>query len=446
MWTETDSMAQAKRRHADFIATRKVKEPTEVTFTTRTGANVDFVARKPAKEKVDVSFMARNKEMRKRQRARSSPVSPTRADLWSGGDMKIRVGTVLLFSGAIVAYVLVATLAVIGTVPQGDAAAATSYYRQIAADLDFHDPSTMLDSTLDDALAYLGYAGLSALDAEVLSSAALMDPTVLGRSCQAPICPGAVSNPALFQQTFGPAPLQTGEILASRFFAPKLINVNDQPATRKLGWRKLVRLHARKGSKAEQHGIDAGIVLFNFFTDPGKRPFSQDADSVNTQVMLTTLNAGVTATSIYWLDYGKISDGGKLSLELDACFDAADFQDSVGSGLAPGVKAYFVPDGCNGCHGDDAIKPLINYLDTDHWFDRIDNDFSRVKDEGVAVLFDAGTDDSSNPHFAPAFNVIRRFNQEAERHASIAKPNAPHRLAARTWLANHTNSDRHFAY
>jgi hypothetical protein len=39
-----------------------VEEPTEVTFTTRTGANVDFVARKPAKEKVEVSFMARNKK------------------------------------------------------------------------------------------------------------------------------------------------------------------------------------------------------------------------------------------------------------------------------------------------------------------------------------------------------------------------------------------------
>jgi hypothetical protein len=62
MWTETDSMAQSKRRHVDLIATRKVKEPTEVTFTTRTGANVDFVARKPAKEKVEVSFMARNKK------------------------------------------------------------------------------------------------------------------------------------------------------------------------------------------------------------------------------------------------------------------------------------------------------------------------------------------------------------------------------------------------
>lgn len=52
-------MAQAKRHHVDFIATKKMKEPTEVTFATKTGAHVDFVARKPVKEKIEVSFMAR---------------------------------------------------------------------------------------------------------------------------------------------------------------------------------------------------------------------------------------------------------------------------------------------------------------------------------------------------------------------------------------------------
>lgn len=55
-------MGRAKRHHVDFTATKKVKEPTEVAFTTRAGGHVDFVARKPAKEKVEVSFMARNKK------------------------------------------------------------------------------------------------------------------------------------------------------------------------------------------------------------------------------------------------------------------------------------------------------------------------------------------------------------------------------------------------
>ena len=55
-------MAQPKTHHVDFIATKKVKEPTEVVFTTPSGTHVDFVASKPVKEKVEVSFMARDKK------------------------------------------------------------------------------------------------------------------------------------------------------------------------------------------------------------------------------------------------------------------------------------------------------------------------------------------------------------------------------------------------
>jgi len=57
-------MSQGRRHHVDFVATKNVKEPTEVTFTTKTGKSVDFVAKKPAPEKVDASFMARNKKKR----------------------------------------------------------------------------------------------------------------------------------------------------------------------------------------------------------------------------------------------------------------------------------------------------------------------------------------------------------------------------------------------
>jgi hypothetical protein len=54
-------MAQEKRHHVKFTATKKVKEPTEVAFKTTTGKSVDFVARKPQPEKVKINFMARNK-------------------------------------------------------------------------------------------------------------------------------------------------------------------------------------------------------------------------------------------------------------------------------------------------------------------------------------------------------------------------------------------------
>ncbi|MGB7220081.1 MAG: hypothetical protein WBD07_14885 [Vicinamibacterales bacterium] len=49
-----------RKHHVDFIATKKVKEPTEVMFTTKAGKPVDFVAKKVVQEKVEVSFMAKN--------------------------------------------------------------------------------------------------------------------------------------------------------------------------------------------------------------------------------------------------------------------------------------------------------------------------------------------------------------------------------------------------
>ena len=56
------AMAKGKKHHVDFVATKKVKEPTEVAFKTKTGKSVDFVAKKKVPEKVEVSFMARNKK------------------------------------------------------------------------------------------------------------------------------------------------------------------------------------------------------------------------------------------------------------------------------------------------------------------------------------------------------------------------------------------------
>ena len=52
----------ASTKHlVDFTGTKTVKEPTEVSFHTKSGVAVDFTARKPVKEKVEVSFMARDK-------------------------------------------------------------------------------------------------------------------------------------------------------------------------------------------------------------------------------------------------------------------------------------------------------------------------------------------------------------------------------------------------
>jgi hypothetical protein len=49
----------SKRKTVEFDAHKNVKEPTEVTFTTKKGQKVDFIAEKEVKEPVHVKFKAK---------------------------------------------------------------------------------------------------------------------------------------------------------------------------------------------------------------------------------------------------------------------------------------------------------------------------------------------------------------------------------------------------
>jgi hypothetical protein len=346
---------------------------------------------------------------------------------------------------AVAVFVWVGSAVLSGAVPQGSATAAERYYRTLAKTLGFRTSTSIVRSTLDDVFVYVGYAGLTARDAQRLAPDVLMDPAQLGKPCQPSSppqpCPTSVSRPTTFARNVARAPLQPGDILSSRFFAPKIIDVSKPAESRQLGWRKFVRLRSRPGSAALRHGIEAAVVLFNFFTEPGEAPFGPTAESVNTQVMLLTSAAEFSKgemDSLYWLDYDRLAKGGRLSLKLDASFDATDLQANAG------VKPYFVPDGCVACHGENPRRPLVNYLDTDHWFDRIENDFVQVKQANFPVLADAGTNELAAPGFAKAFDVIRRFNVEAEAQAAMAQPTAFHRAATKTWLRLHDRSVEHF--
>lgn len=333
-----------------------------------------------------------------------------------------------------------------GVIPTGSAEEAQEYYRGLAETLEFQKPATILTSSLNDLMPYLGYSGLSGRDLEQISPEVLMDRVRLGKPCAGQPCETAVQNPEAFKQNFSARPLRAGDILASRFFAPKIADMSKPAGTRPSGWRKLVRLRARTGSLARKNKISDGIILFNFFTDPGIAPFSAGAESINTQVMLLSTRSAFNASlktdsprdSLYWLDYDPLSKGGPLSLRLSAAFDAGDLH-----GQTSAFKDYFVPTGCVACHGENEQRAMVNYLDTDHWFDRLDDDFTRVRDEKVAVLFDGGLD-TTTAKFARAFDVIRKLNQEAEAHASFARPQSSHRRAGQQWLRLHQNSTEHF--
>jgi len=323
------------------------------------------------------------------------------------------LGIVLSISCALLAYAPVDNAAI----TPGSAQGAREYYVKISKDLGFD--ATPGTTTLDSLLVFMGYPAV-AIEIE------RREPSVLMNLAQV-TTPAGLSLPA---SGLGGAKLRDGDILAARFFAPKIANVSaDAPVA---GWRKLVRLRARPESPAARAGIESAVILFNFFAAAGTDPFA--GPSVNTQVMLL---APMREPGLFWLDFDP---NGKLSLALNASFDAALLPKG-----GPSTRDYFVPHGCNNCHGspDGFGPPMINYLDTDHWFDRLDDDFAGVKAANIPVVFDAGTNDTSQPSFSKAFDVIRRFNEEALQQNNMVHHESFEAEAARTWLRIHADSDGH---
>jgi hypothetical protein len=271
-------------------------------------------------------------------------------------------------------------------------------------------------TTLDSLLTFIGYP-LTGAQLESTDPAVLMSPQR-----------AAAAINGLSVLGMNGATLREGDIIATRFFAPKIANVNIAPPVP--GWRKLVRLRVRPNSSAVRVGIESVIILFNYLSAQ-RNPFS--GRSINTQVMLI---APVREERLYWMDFDP---EGKLSLALNASFDAADLPDGRN-------QNYFVPDGCNTCHGSigNLTPPMVNYLDTDHWFDRLNDDFAAVKAADMPIIFDAQTNDTSQSAFKEAFDVIRRFNEEALFQNNSVQAESFETEAARTWLKIHANSDQHF--
>lgn len=301
-------------------------------------------------------------------------------------------------------------------VPSGSLAEAEAYYAKLSKTLNYSTPENIGQTTLTDLVAYLGYPGLDATRLE-------FDP------------------PESLMANGG-----AGDVLVSRFFAPKIMNVKFPEGSPdfRLGWRKLVRLRAQSGSTAKAAGIDSAVVLFNTFTREGVAPYARDNFSVNTQIMLLPDPARIrplgsrkedpkrSMDTVYWLDYQNATEAGpgKLGYALNASFDANELPGA-------GTKDYFVPHGCVACHANNLQRPLLNFMDTDHWFDRLNNDFPRLKASGLPLLFDAGTNDPQSPRFQAIFDLIKTFNQEADAHAKLSQPKHDETLASAKWEEIH---------
>jgi hypothetical protein len=217
-----------------------------------------------------------------------------------------------------------------------------------------------------------------------------------------------------------------------------------------------VRLNSRPCSPAERKGIASAYVLFNFLLPLGQdeqgrpTPFGGQV-SKNNQAMLVRRPGGAPARPecsqpgaanqltdpAYWLVFGTTEQ----SAPLEYALSGVSFELPAST---PDGGKYFVPNACARCHGGGREFAKLNFLDTDHWFDRIEpgDDFSALKNANApAVLFDGGRD-AASPQFEKAFETLVTLNREIQAQNSHADNGglSPQGLSVDKWMALHAPS------
>jgi hypothetical protein len=233
---------------------------------------------------------------------------------------------------------------------------------------------------------------------------------------------------------------------ATRFFAPKIVNVQQSPIVdctssggtlvnpdKKYGWRKVVRLAVQSGSGAKTDGMKALWVLFNYFSGVPSFP-TKEPDAV--QAILERAEAAQGEEhSVYFFVYTPPAY--TIGLFLAASFDAGEAGDVD--------KKYYLPHACAQCHGSNEnalAASKINYLDTDHWFDRIQpgDDFPDVPEDNV--LPDGSV--RGTAAFSAAFETIRFLNREI-RTQNAAVGGGFQLRAVEKWLELHGSDPSHMS-
>jgi hypothetical protein len=314
-----------------------------------------------------------------------------------GAYMSIRQTTtvIALLAASVFGALITANALEIGIlVATGSDSDAIKYYQRISPLLGVGDTKTDLP-TLSSLSAHFGFSSLTAEKLEIMTSLELM------------------------------AAFPNDQVLASRFFAPKIVDFNLRSSNANYpynaGWRKLVRLIALPGSKADQAGLAAAYVLFNYVQkDPTIDPFpnsSFNVESFNTQIIITRKSfKKETEDSAFFLDYDTRSKGYAINDFLSAAFDTAPNPDPTNT-----HKNYYVPIACAQCHGHDqeggaptqaGTFPFVkvNYLDSDQWYDMSKfGDFPSSPNVKWDVLFD-GTSDHTSSQYKLAVDIMRKFN------------------------------------
>ncbi|QDU94491.1 hypothetical protein [Lignipirellula cremea] len=310
-------------------------------------------------------------------------------------------------------------------VPAGSEDEAHRYYQQIGKELGFANEEP--PASLDQLIAYLGYAGLTTSDLLRLEPQVLINLEQL---------PAKVASPERFRKHFVDRPLNTDEILSVRFFAPKTTDVSGKVEPRKLSWRWLVRLKARPDSPAERNGVALCFLMSNSYVPlSAKSPFEK-AGLVN-QVILVRRAGADLPSPLYWMLFDSIDNGGKLAASALTSWDAADPDLPRHDPL----KKYYVPGACVHCHGGAEKNGMLSYLDTDHWIDRtrLGDDFEDLGRSPFHPIYDSGGD-SKTKQYATTFDVLRKLNVEIQQQNHRVNPTSFITQAADTWVRLHQQS------
>lgn len=334
-------------------------------------------------------------------------------------------------------------------VEEGTSDAAKEYYRDtVSPHLQFLTSETIEGSTIKNLLEYFGYNDVTATDLHRLASIDLMELS------------------------------EEGNILATRFFAPKITDVNEKPVPLPeggFGWRKLVRFKAKITSDAQTNGMEYLFFLQNIFEK------SIEGDPFDPEKNISKFNQAIvvrkdppfsdTSQPIYFLTYGRLvkvddqerpikdssgnfQNDGILILNLEATFDENDRDPETN------LKAsqYYVPDSCMVCHGRLPETGKLNYLDTDHWFDRVtpnygiddpafaQEDFTSLAASSHGILYD-GEKNPDTESFKTSFDVIRTINEEIrDQNASLGAVGNFQLEAAKRWLEIHAPNTMGYAH
>lgn len=324
----------------------------------------------------------------------------------------------------------------------GEPADAIKYYQRLQTriGLQLLDESKNPSANLDQLIKHFGFQGISAKDLEELPSFDLMPSDSAAFDALA----ARVTDPVQFKSLLTLDSFKYDNVLASRFFAPKIVDYSTStPFTP--GRRKLVRIKALPGSTAFNANLSEAYIVFNFVrADAAADPFEKNT-SKNNQVILVprTFSKGVEDSAYFMVFLEKPTYILSLALE-GVAFDLPQLNQ----------KSYFVPGACAQCHGHDARsgdlspKPAdgifrsarVNYLDTDQWHDMVQYDFPHVAASANGVIFDGGKSIVA-PVYKKAFDVLRRVNLAARDQNRTVDASDFKIAGAELWLSLHTSSD-----